>query len=153
MTKKILLSTGILLLALNFNACKSNKTASETKAVETTQTEPAQENKLVTGKRYILKELRGNAVTQTAYISIAPDGKSFSGNLSCNSVNGNIEQSAGNRIRFTNVVTTLKLCLNNTVEEELKQVLNTADSYYASGNKLTLVRARMAPLAVFEIEE
>jgi heat shock protein HslJ len=55
-----------------------------------------------------------------------------------------------NRIRFSQMISTMMACPEMEVERQLAEVLGTADSYILQGDKLQLIRARMAPLAKFE---
>jgi heat shock protein HslJ len=84
-----------------------------------------------------------------AYITFHAEENRVSGNLGCNDFGGNYELTSGNRIRFSELISTLKMCLGENVEDRMKQALNTADSYYLSNDTLILNRARMAPLARF----
>jgi heat shock protein HslJ len=84
-----------------------------------------------------------------AYITLKAEENRIIGNLGCNGFSGTYELGPDNRIRFSQIVSTRMMCLNMTVEDELKQVLGTADSYYVQNDTLILNRARMAPLARF----
>lgn len=72
------------------------------------------------------------------------------GFLGCNTCSGSYELKEGNRISFKNVAITLMACPDMTMEDELKKVLERTDNYSISGDKLSLNKARMAPLARFE---
>ncbi|GHT78859.1 hypothetical protein AGMMS50262_21930 [Bacteroidia bacterium] len=108
----------------------------------------------LTGKRWKLVELMGQPVSYSegqteAYITFSVDGK-VSGNGGCNGFGGTYTLQDGNRIRFSQMVATLKMCLDMTTETGFLKVLETADNYNLNGDKLVLNRARMAPLARFE---
>ena len=55
-------------------------------------------------------------------------------------------------IHFEQGISTLMACPDNT-EDEYVKVLNTVDNLSTDGKRLTLNKARMAPLAVFELAE
>ena len=55
------------------------------------------------------------------------------------------------RLRFERIVSTLMACApGGDVEKDFHEVLRTVDNYSLDGDRLTLNRARMAPLARFE---
>jgi heat shock protein HslJ len=57
----------------------------------------------------------------------------------------------GGRIHFTGGFATTKMaCPEMTVESGFLAALSRIDNYSVSGDKLSLNRARMAPLLVFE---
>ena len=73
------------------------------------------------------------------------------GSGGCNNFTGTYQLEPGNRIRFSQMVSTAKMCFTNMeVEQKLNQVLGMTDSYFVNGDTLILNRARMAPLARFE---
>ena len=122
-----------------FSACKSQKaTAAKTEV----------KNEL-TGKYWKLVELNGAAVESKAHIKFKADG-TVNGNLGCNTFNGVYTQQEGNRIKFDKMVNTQMMCLDMSVEDELKRVLQIADNYNLTDKQFVLNRARMAPLARFE---
>jgi len=126
-----------------FSACKSQKEAT-TATVAKTEVK----NEL-TGKYWKLVELNGAAVESKAHIKFKADG-TVSGNLGCNTFNGIYTQQEGNRIKFDKMTNTLMMCLDMSVEDELKRVLQIADNYNLTDKQFVLNRARMAPLARFE---
>lgn len=74
------------------------------------------------------------------------------GNSGCNSFTGSYELKDGSRIRFSQMASTKMACMDMTIEQEFLNILQSADSYWFDGATLVLNRARMAPLARFEIE-
>jgi heat shock protein HslJ len=107
----------------------------------------------IADKHWTLVELNGAPVSSNlpteAYIFFNADGR-VSGNLSCNSFSGVYKTENGYRIRIDNLVSTRKMCLNMSVEDELQRVLTITTQFSVTDNKLVLNRARVAPLAVFE---
>jgi len=105
-------------------------------------------------KYWKLIEIFGESIkpgdTQSdAYITLHTLGNRVNGNLGCNSFFGKYELRGENQIKFSSVGSTMMMCMNITVEDKMKQVLERADSYYAQNDTLVLNRARMAPLARF----
>jgi heat shock protein HslJ len=113
----------------------------------------AQVNPLLTGKKWKLAELNGKPVENSqAFLLLDAAGKT-SGNLGCNTFTGTYILKIGNRIRFSKLAATLKMCVNMETENNLKKVFEVADSYSVSDSELILNRARMAPLAKFVPEK
>jgi len=114
----------------------------------------AKVDNLLVGKRWRLVELNGKPVSKKdAFLTFDPNSDSVSGNLGCNDFSGTYNLKPGNRIEFSQVVSTLKMCLNMDTENGFKKILDMVDNYNVSENKLSLNRARMAPLARFELEK
>ncbi|SDY04087.1 META domain-containing protein [Hymenobacter psychrophilus] len=68
----------------------------------------------------------------------------------CNSLNGSYELNEQQmRLRFTNLLTTLRACPGPENERQFLDVLNQADNYTVRGDTLMLNVGRRAPLAVF----
>ena len=109
----------------------------------------------LTNKRWKLVEIMGRPITYSAedareaYIQFKADG-TVSGNLGCNTFSGNYSIPNPLQIRFSNLVNTLKMCIDMEIENGLSKALQTADNYNVDGDRLVLNRARMAPLARFE---
>ena len=106
-------------------------------------------------KYWKLIELNGRAVTmdedqeREAHFMLKQDNQvtSYSG---CNVLGGTYYLDEGFRIQFTDLAATMSICPESEKEREFLDVLNTTDNYSHHGDTLTLNKARMAPLAVFE---
>ncbi len=128
-------------------------------AKDATPGQPASDQKM-TGQcildiRWKLVELLGKPVTgEERYPFILLHGTEgfISGYGGCNSIRGAYELKPGNRIRFTNMASTLMACpdMDGDVEQEFFNVLDMADNFACDGKTLFLHKARMAPLARFE---
>ena len=114
---------------------------------------------IIKEKYWKLVELYGQKVTVTesrkkeAYFILKEKNNSVIGHGGCNSFIGVYELSGVNRIKFSNIASTMSACINTVdMETEIQffRALESADSYYVNGDKLQLNRARMAPLAQFE---
>ncbi len=127
-------------------ACTSSKPAAQT---------PDSTQVPLTGTYWRLVELRGKETGPTpadkreVYLKLQDNGDA-EGFAGCNSFRGKYEATAGGRIRFNNVASTLMACQDMTTEDALLEALKTCDSYNLTDGKLVLNRARMAPLARFE---
>ena len=111
----------------------------------------------LTGKRFRLTELEGQAIpaatdpAKSPYLILLADGNQVNGFGGCNTFGGHFELPAPTRIKFSNMGKTLKACVSGMeTEDALLQILEQVDNYALNGNRLALQRARMAPLARFE---
>ena len=87
-----------------------------------------------------------------AYFTLKIEGNRVIGSGGCNNFTGAYQLLPGMRIKFSQMVSTSKMCITNMeVEQKLNQALGMADSYFVKGDTLILNRARMAPLARFEV--
>lgn len=111
-------------------------------------------NPNVEDKRWQLVELNGKAVkgdAKTHYIIFhAKDGR-IEAKANCNIILSNYKIRNEYRLTITQGITTLMACPDNNLEKELINVLNKADNLSVTETKLSLNKARMAPLARFEL--
>lgn len=106
-------------------------------------------------KYWKLTELMGQPVVtpegaKEAHMILKMEGNRVNGNSGCNTFNGTYTLKPGNRIRFSQMASTMMMCLNMETEKKMNEVLGMADNYVVNGDTLVLNRARMAPLARFE---
>jgi heat shock protein HslJ len=151
--KSILFFTTTIVLACGLGSCKSSqKAGAETTDLPANQTLSTAADLI--DKHWRLVEIMGQPVTDPEnannepFIRFKADG-TLSGYLGCNRFTGNYATDEPSRIRFSNLSHTMKMCLDMRVEDDLKQALDTSDSYYVTGNQLILNRTKMAPLARF----
>lgn len=110
----------------------------------------------ITEKYWKLTEIMGKPVVKTEDMGKEPHmilkmaDFRVSANGGCNQMNGSFTLMPMNRIRFSQMISTMMACPNMEIEKQLSEVLSNADSYILNGDKLQLIRARMAPLAKFE---
>jgi heat shock protein HslJ len=136
----------ILAALLVLGACKSTKTNDAMKGgIENTQ--------------WVLVELMGKPVTnpgpsgKVMFLNLDKASKRISAYAGCNNLMGGYELMDGNRIKFSNVASTMMACPDMHLEDELKNVLGMADNYAILDGKLSLNKARMAPLARFDAKK
>lgn len=109
----------------------------------------------VTEKYWKLVELNGQPVPvlerEPHFILKAEEGR-VNGFGGCNGFTGSYTlDEAASRISFSQIASTMMACPSGMdVETAFHEVLRTADNYSLDGDRLTLNRARMAPLARFE---
>ncbi len=103
------------------------------------------------GVKWKLVKLNGKDVsTKGAFMTFDFSDNKIYGNSSCNTFRGLFEMGAGNRILFSKVATTLMACPDMSVEAAFMDILNKVDNFAINNKVLSLNKARMAPLAVFE---
>ncbi|MDR0364639.1 MAG: copper resistance protein NlpE N-terminal domain-containing protein [Bacteroidales bacterium] len=106
----------------------------------------------ISNRRWKLTELSGKAITDNkAFITIdTKEGRAF-GNGGCNNFTAAYElDEATGRLRFSKIATTQMACIDMETETAFLEILENIDNYSMNGEKMTLNKAKMAPLAVFE---
>ena len=109
--------------------------------------------KCILDTRWRLVELLGKPVAvdeRFPFIHLHAKEGRISGFGGCNSISGSYELKAGNRVRFTNMASTMMACPDMNMEQEFFNVLAMTDNFACDGQTLFLHKARMAPLAKFE---
>jgi len=151
MKTKLFLLSAILLLTVSCVFFSSKEKHPETKNNETTNG--------ITEKYWQLIEINGiqiensKELNQEPYIIFKIEDNRIVGNGGCNGFSGSYELQQGNRIKISQVISTKMACLNMKIEYQLFQIFSQVDNFTVSadGNFLSLNRARMAPLARFEL--
>ncbi|SEA07037.1 copper resistance protein NlpE N-terminal domain-containing protein [Alkalimonas amylolytica] len=104
------------------------------------------------GTRWQLTELMGQQLPDDnpAYIVFSSTEPRVHGNAGCNRFFGGYELNMEHmRLRLSGIGMTQMACLQDTIEPEFSQVLQSFDNFNLTDDSLTLNRARMAPLARF----
>jgi copper homeostasis protein (lipoprotein) len=107
-------------------------------------------------KKWFLIELRGKPFEKkeghkVGSIEFNMETGMFAGNNTCNNFFGQYELKEGNRIQFGQAGTTLMACPDMETEKAFMEVLQMADNYNVVDGILSLNKAKMAPLARFEL--
>jgi heat shock protein HslJ len=107
-------------------------------------------------KYWKLTALSGQPVDATegskeAHIIFKQEGGRVNGNSGCNTFSGTYKLQKGGKISFSQMVTTMMMCINMDIETKFLKVLENADNYTVNGNTLVLYNARKEPLAGFEV--
>ncbi|TXE07720.1 META domain-containing protein [Gelidibacter salicanalis] len=117
----------------------------------------AMEQSLIVEKYWKLKTLEGKDVKMAdnqereIFFTLKSQDNRVTGFAGCNSINGEFTLEEGNRIRFHQMATTLKICPDVDVNEsEFLKIFEIADNYTITDDELRLNVGRRAPLAVFE---
>ena len=112
------------------------------------------ETNSLTEKYWKLIEINGKTVKPSekeAHIILKEADNRIIGNSGCNSFAGGFELQPGNRISFSKIASTRMACMDMSIEDQLFNILSTVDNFSLSEGILSLNRARMAPLARFEV--
>ena len=102
-----------------------------------------------------LIELMGKPVAITpagkkeVHITFRKEGDRVEGFAGCNGFGGKFETKNNFNISITNVISTMMACPDLETENELFNVLKTADNYYINSDTLSLSKAKMATMAKF----
>lgn len=102
-------------------------------------------------KTWELVSLEGQEVTTSTPIYLNFADNKLSGNTGCNTVNGNFTIMNTTQIKFSQLASTRMMCdrYDMKIENEILEVLKTADNFTINDGKLMLNVGRRAPLAVF----
>ena len=116
------------------------------------------QNSQLTDRHWKLVELYGQKVDfdkkkgKQPYLILRPEEENkIYGNAGCNRFFGTFELKEGNQIVFSQLGATKMYCPNMETETQFLKILNTADNYSLNGETMTLNKAKMAPLAKFEV--
>lgn len=113
---------------------------------------------VITDRHWKLVEVNGKpveagSIQREAFIRLLTEGSRVEASGGCNGMGGTFELKEPNRVKFSQLVGTMMACENMEVENDLRQALESTDSYHVNGDTLQLFRARMAPLARFVATE
>lgn len=105
-------------------------------------------------KYWKLVELNGKPVPpldREPHMILKADGR-VSGFGGCNAFTGDYKiDASASRLSFGQIASTMMACeAGMDVEHAFHEALSRTDSYTLDGDRLVLIRARMAPLARFE---
>ncbi|MDO7172260.1 META domain-containing protein [Mariniflexile sp. AS56] len=151
--KSIVLSACALLIL--FTSCNTSKKTNETHSKDQTpEMSMTKEPVSIENIKWKLVTLMGQDVSdKEAFITFSSEDHRVYGDGSCNTFNGTYQLQDGGRITISKIAATLKACVDMQIENQFMGVLEKADNFSLSGTKMTLNKARMAPLAVFEVAE
>lgn len=128
-----------------FAACSTQRQATQNSNMENSQVENI---------NWTLVEFDGKPVPENVsgkiHVLLSKEDTKLSGSNGCNRLMGSYTISNGTQISFSRIATTKMACQNEGWDEtKFNQMLETANNFTISGNKLMLNVGRRSPLAVF----
>ena len=108
----------------------------------------------VEDKRWKLVQLNGKKIDATAdthYLVLHSDKNRAETKAGCNNLNLGYELKNEFQIKFSEGISTRMACPDGNIEQEYLEVLTNVDNLTTDGKTLSLNKARMAPLAIFEL--
>ncbi|MFD1160951.1 META domain-containing protein [Hwangdonia seohaensis] len=152
--------TTIALLAVTILSCNNGKKGNS----ETSETslDPTNSVKSVSieNTKWIIESIEGTNINNTEadgeeiYFILNSETKRVNGYAGCNTFMGTYTIEKGNRISFSQLASTRKMCPDSKINEsQILSIFDMADSFIISGNKLALNKAKRAPLAEFKKAE
>lgn len=159
--------TTVIIIVLMLASCNSNKksdtnTKGSVPKTEKSSAQPqaASETISIEQKKWKLKIQEGKNIEmvenqeKAIFFRLDPAENRVIGFSGCNTFNGIYTLEVGNRIRFSNLISTMKVCPDVDVNEsEFLRVFELVDNYTIYNGELSLNVGRRAPLAVFEAVE
>jgi heat shock protein HslJ len=133
----------LALVTIIFVGCNSTKTAVDG----------------IEGKTWKLKTLNGKDMSdlkldRDVYFMLTKEENRVSGFSGCNNMMGSYTLEEGNRIKFSQMASTMMACPDGVFNEsEFIEIFELADNYTINNNELSINVGRRAPLAVFEAVE
>lgn len=114
-------------------------------------------DKEITEKYWKLIELNGKKISaptdqnKEAHFILKAEDSRLVGNGGCNTFGGSYELAEGNKIMFSNIVSTKMACPDVKYESDFLGVFEQSDNYSIKEGILTFNKAKMAALAKFEV--
>lgn len=152
-----------LVLSLSCNGESKKKDTQEEQVTapskEQSKAMDADNKELLLDKKWKLTKLNGkplselDSAAQRIFITFATEGNRVSGNSGCNTFGGTYKLKEGNRFETSQLISTMMACKDMAVEDQFIGILQKSDTYIIRENTLQITKARMAPLAEFELEQ
>ena len=113
-----------------------------------------QKNQLkIADVRWKLVELNGQKIDNSeAFVVFSTEDNRVYGNSGCNNFTGDFELKEGNRLVLSQIASTRMACPDMDTEQAFLSMLGMTDNFTISGGMLSLNKARMAPMARFEVD-
>jgi len=110
-------------------------------------------------KKWKLIEINGVALSSMnpqpaveAFIFFQIEGNKVNGNSGCNNFVGTYKTQPGKFISFSQMVSTRRMCIDITIEDQMDKIFPSVDSHFIQGKTLSLKQGENA-LAKFELSE
>jgi heat shock protein HslJ len=151
--KKMLFYGIAALVLIGTGSCKSRQKETNKSTPETVDV--AGIEKAIVEKYWKLTTVFGETVVtpeggREAHIILKKENRLVNGNTGCNSLGGTYILEAGNKINFSQTISTLMMCLNDNVESKFKHALELTDTFVVNGDTLRFYDANKEAVASFE---
>lgn len=151
---KIKLTT-VALIALTIMGCNSSKQVGSTATDDNSKLMENTKNQSVEDVKWVISTLEGKDMSdiknhgKAIYFTLNSKDNRVNGYSSCNTFMGTYKLE-GTQISFSQMASTRMACPDSEINEsEILSVFETADNFTIADGKLSLNKARRAPLAVF----
>lgn len=155
---KIKLTT-VALIALTIMGCNSSKQVGSTATDDNSKLMENTKNQSVEDVKWVISTLEGKDMSdiknhgKAIYFTLNSKDNRVNGYSGCNTFMGTYKLE-GTQISFSQMASTRMACPDSDINEsEILSVFETADNFTIADGKLSLNKARRAPLAVFAKEE
>lgn len=155
---KIKLTT-VALIALTIMSCNTSKQAGSAVNDDNSKLMENTENQSVEDVKWVISTLEGKDMStinnhgKAIYFTLNSKDNRVNGYSGCNTFMGTYKLE-GTKISFSQMASTRMACPDSDINEsEILSVFETADNFTIADGKLSLNKARRAPLAVFAKEE
>lgn len=145
-------TTTLALIALTIMSCNTSKKASS-------ESSNTSETNAIENTKWVITTLQGQDIAdpendgRVIHFTLNSKDNRVNGYSGCNTFMGTYKLEEGNRISFSQMATTRMACLDAKINEaQVLSVFETADNFTIADGKLSLNKARMAPLAQFKKE-
>lgn len=136
---------------------KANSEKSNKESESTSKTIDISEEKSIENTTWIISTMEGKDMSQSetkgkdVHFILHTEGLRVSGYSGCNTFTGTYTLEDGNRISFSKMASTRMMCPDSKINEsQLLGIFELADNYTLNDGKLSLNKAKRAPLAVFK---
>ncbi|WOD44569.1 META domain-containing protein [Hwangdonia lutea] len=152
--------TTVALLAVTILSCNNGKKSNSENPEKATDATNTIENVSIENIKWVITTLEGDAINnpesngEEIYFILDSETNRVNGYSGCNTFMGTYTIEKGNRISFSQLASTRKMCPDSKINEsQILSIFDTADNFTISGNKLALNKAKRAPLAEFKKAE
>jgi len=105
-------------------------------------------NENLVGKKWKLIEINGVAISSMnpqpaveTFIFFQADGNKVYGNSGCNNFSGGYK-SEGGALKFSGMISTRKMCIDMTIENQMNKLFQAVDTYALQNNTLSLQQGK-----------
>lgn len=147
----------LALIAFAAMSCNTGKKSNSESSNQNEDVENTTDIQSIENTKWIITSLEGSDMSdrekngQIIYFTLNPDGNRVNGFSGCNTFMGTYNLEEGNRISFSQMASTRMACPDAKINEsQILNIFETADNFTITNGKLSLNKAKRAPLAEFK---